>query len=115
MSTQAIFFNWYFWRCKDSLGQPQHINQLSKSHVLFYSYDDLFGSVSCRFSLISKHDIPCAKAVLRIEVIFCRLMGTFIEVQPRNFIYFSLERPGMGLILDGIHNKSEIKEVSGEN
>ena len=41
-------------------------------------------------------------------------MGTFIEVQPRNFIYFSLERPGMGLILDGIHNKSKIKEVSGE-
>ena len=83
--------------------------------MLLYSDDDLSGSVSCRFSLISKHGIPCAKAVLRIEVIFCRLMGTFIEVQPRNFIYFSLERPGMGLILDGIHNNSKIKEVSGEN
>ena len=36
-------------------------------------------------------------------------MDTFIEVQPRNFIYFSLER-SWKLILDGIHNKSKIKE-----
>ena len=41
-----------FLRCKNSLGQPQNINQLSKSHVLFNSDDDLFSSVSCRFSLI---------------------------------------------------------------
>ena len=77
--------------------------------MLLYSNDDLFGSVSCRFTLISKHDTPRAKAVLRIEVIFCRLMDTFIEVQPADFFYFSLERLGMGLILDGIHNKSKIK------
>ena len=56
-----------FLRCKNSLGQPQNINQLSKSHVLFNSDDDLFGSVSCRFSLILKF---CAKAVLRRETVF---------------------------------------------
>ena len=36
-------------------------------------------------------------------------MGTFIEEQTKNVIYFLLERPGK-LILDGTHNESKIKE-----
>ena len=70
-----------FFRCKNSLGQPQ-------SHVLFYSNDDLFGSVSCRFSLISKYNIPFAKAVLLKEVIVYLLMGTFVDELPKNFNIF---------------------------
>ena len=70
-----------FFQCKNSLGQPQ-------SHVLFYSNDDLFGSVSCRFSLISKYNIPFAKAVLLKEVIVYLLMGTFVDELPKNFNIF---------------------------
>ena len=71
-----------FFRCKNSLGQPH-------SHVLFYSNDDLFGSVSCRFSLISKYNIPFAKAVLLKEVIVYLLMVLLLMNYQKISIFFA--------------------------
>ena len=43
-----------FLRCKNSLGQPQNINQLSKSHVLFNS-DELFTIVEPEDRLVDAY------------------------------------------------------------
>ena len=66
----------------------------SISHVPFYSNDELFGSVSCHFSLILEYNIPCAKTVLLEEVIFYPFMDTFIDELLKTFQYFFARAAG---------------------